>query len=60
MMRTMVVVTEAVIAMPGTAGGRVALLNATRCYIQYTSRYRPSHTTSTKCQYHATPSKPKW
>jgi hypothetical protein len=28
-------------------------------YIQYTSMYRPSQTTSTKCQYQAAPSKPK-
>src|SRR5690606_9821127 len=28
--------------------------------VQYTSMYRPSHTTSTKCQYQAAPSKPKW
>ena len=30
-----------------------------RCQSQYTTMYRPSHTTSTKCQYHAAPSKPK-
>ena len=26
---------------------------------QYTTTYKPSHTTSTKCQYHAAPSNPK-
>ena len=26
---------------------------------QYTTKYRPSQTTSTKCQYQAAPSKPK-
>jgi hypothetical protein len=29
-------------------------------YSQYTTTYRPSHTTSTKCQYQAAPSKSKW
>src|SRR5262245_24851062 len=29
-------------------------------YSQYTKMNRPSHTTSTKCQYHATPSNAKW
>jgi len=28
-------------------------------YSQYTTTYRPNHTTSTKCQYHAAPSNPK-
>ena len=28
-------------------------------YSQYTTMYRPSQTTSTKCQYQAAPSKPK-
>jgi hypothetical protein len=28
-------------------------------YSQYTTTYRPSHTTSTKCQYHAAPSNAK-
>jgi hypothetical protein len=28
-------------------------------YIQYTKTYRPTQTTSTKCQYHATASKAK-
>jgi hypothetical protein len=28
-------------------------------YNQYTRVYSPSHTTSTKCQYQAAPSKPK-
>src|SRR5450830_2024244 len=31
-----------------------------RHYNQYTTTYRPSQTTSTKCQYQAAPSKPKW
>ena len=29
-------------------------------YSQYTKINKPSQTTSTKCQYQATPSKPKW
>ncbi len=29
-------------------------------HIQYTRMYSPSQTTSTKCQYQAAPSKPKW
>ena len=32
---------------------------ATALYSQYTKMNRPSHTTSTKCQYHATPSNAK-
>jgi len=30
-----------------------------RSYIQYTNTYKPIHTTSTKCQYHATASNAK-
>ncbi len=35
------------------------LLCHLQAYIQYTRMYRPNHTTSTKCQYQAAPSKPK-
>src|SRR5580698_2183451 len=38
---------------PAQAEARASL------YSQYTTTYNPSHTTSTKCQYHAAPSKAK-
>jgi len=44
---------------PGTGNeSRIPNLQSRR-YSTYTNRNRPSHTTSTKCQYQATASKPK-
>ena len=35
------------------------MLGQSAFYSQYTRMYKPNHTTSTKCQYQAAPSKPK-
>jgi dTDP-4-dehydrorhamnose 3,5-epimerase-like enzyme len=42
-----------------SAQGRFFCWGQGQAHIQYTRMYKPSHTTSTKCQYQAAPSKPK-
>ena len=44
------------VTLEGQNAALRAALSGARRQNQYTMMYRPSHTTSTKCQYHAAPS----